>query len=218
MARDSAQFQARSALMGVGFTTKEAEDITTHPQRRKIVLWLMTFGNAGVVTGAASMILVFVDAGASQTLRRSGLFVVGLSVMLLALHTTWANRAIESATRAVLRRYTTLDTRDYSQLLRFESDFAVMEIHARADEWMVDRPLSQLHLTREGVVVLGIHRVDGPFLGAPTGDTVIHPDDVVLAYGRAHTVAELASRKLHDGDAAHERAMAEHQRLIRKEG
>lgn len=47
MATESAAFQARSALMGVGFTTAEAEGVINHPVRRKIILWLMTFGNAG---------------------------------------------------------------------------------------------------------------------------------------------------------------------------
>ena len=31
----------------------EAEDITSHPVRRRIVLYLMTFGNAGILTGPA---------------------------------------------------------------------------------------------------------------------------------------------------------------------
>lgn len=44
MATDVASFQARSALMGVGYTTTEAEDVINHPVRRRIILWLMTFG------------------------------------------------------------------------------------------------------------------------------------------------------------------------------
>ena len=37
--------------MGVGYTTTEAEDVINHPVRRRIILWLMTFGNAGIITG-----------------------------------------------------------------------------------------------------------------------------------------------------------------------
>jgi len=47
MATEVASFQARSALMGVGYTTTEAEDVINHPVRRRIILWLMAFGNAG---------------------------------------------------------------------------------------------------------------------------------------------------------------------------
>lgn len=45
MATETARFQARSALMGVGYTTIEAEDVINHPVRRRIILWLMTFGD-----------------------------------------------------------------------------------------------------------------------------------------------------------------------------
>jgi hypothetical protein len=41
MSREQARFQARSALTGTGFTTSEAEEVTNHPVRRRIVLFLM---------------------------------------------------------------------------------------------------------------------------------------------------------------------------------
>lgn len=217
MARDSAQFQARSALMGVGFTTSEAEDITGHPQRRRVILWLMTFGNAGVVTGIASTLLAFVDTEASQTVRRTLILAAGLTIMIVLMHTKVANRLIEAGTKAALRRFTHLDTRDFSSLMRFEADYAVTELKAREGEWFVDRPLSELHLTKEGVVILGVHRVDGSFLGAPTGDTIIHVGDEILAYGRTGQLAELATRTVEEGDRAHERAMAEQYALLQRQ-
>ncbi len=45
-----ARFQALSAFTGTGFTTQEAEFVVNHPQRRRIVTWLMILGNAGLVT------------------------------------------------------------------------------------------------------------------------------------------------------------------------
>ena len=47
---NKAKFQALSAFSGTGFTTKEAETVTNHPDRRKIIAWLMVLGNAGIVT------------------------------------------------------------------------------------------------------------------------------------------------------------------------
>lgn len=215
MARESAQFQARSALMGVGFTTSEAEDITSHPVRRRIVLYLMTVGNASVVTGIGSFLLTFLDAEKTQTLRRSGLLVVGLVVILGAFHTRLANRGVERATRALLNKYTSLDTRDYAALLRIENQYAITELHARTGDWIVGRPLSELHLTKEGVVVLGVHRSDNSFVGAPMGETVIEHDDAVVAYGRIEVLQELASRPAsRGGDVAHDRAMSEQQHVI----
>ncbi len=214
MARDSAEFQARSALLGVGFTTSEAEDITSHPVRRKIVLYLMTVGNASVIAGIASFLLAFLDTEAQQTVRRSGILVVGILAIMAAFHTGLANRLIERSTRAMLRRFTALDVRDYAALLRVENDYAITELHARTGEWLVGRPLSELHLTREGVVILGVHRADGAFLGAPTGETIIENDDYVVAYGRIGVLRELANRPASTGDQIHQQIAAEHQRSL----
>ena len=49
MSREAARFQARSAFFGVGFTTGEAEAVVGHPVRRRIIMWLILLGNAGVV-------------------------------------------------------------------------------------------------------------------------------------------------------------------------
>ena len=45
-----ATFQSLSYFSGTGFTTRESELITGHPQRRKIASVLMILGNAGLVT------------------------------------------------------------------------------------------------------------------------------------------------------------------------
>lgn len=60
LSRESARFQARSALTGAGFTTTESEKVVNHPVRRRIVMILMLVGNAGIVTGMASLMLTFV--------------------------------------------------------------------------------------------------------------------------------------------------------------
>ena len=217
MARDSAQFQARSALLGVGFTTAEAEDITSHPTRRRIALWLMTFGNAGIVTSVGSFVLAFGGTEAAQAMQRSGLLIAGIVLLLASVHTRAANRAIESLTKAAIRRLTDLETTDFAALLRYDEDYAVTEFHADEGEWMVEHQLADLQLTQEGVVVLGLHRADGTFVGTPTGDTDIRAGDLILAYGRATVLRELATRRSTDGDAAHEAAVDQQQAVIRRQ-
>lgn len=214
MARDSAQFQARSALMGVGYTTSEAEDITSHPVRRRIVLNLMTFGSATLITGVGGLLLTFINAEGSTTVARSAGLVIGILALLGAFHTTLANRGIERATRWAIRRHTSIDVQDYAALLRVEDDYAITEIRARTGEWIVGRPLADLHLTQEGVVVLGIHRAGGDFLGTPTAATMIEDGDEVLAYGRTEVLRELATRPAAGGDSIHQDVAVEHQQII----
>ena len=215
MARVSAQFQARSALMGVGFTTAEAEDVINHPIRRRIILWLMTFGNAGLIGAMGSFILAFIGTESDQTAQRSLLLASGMAAIYVATHLPFVTRSIDRVTRWALHRYTELEYTDFAALLRFEDDYSITELHARSDEWWAGRALQDLHLTNEGIVVLGIHRADGNFIGAPTGETIIEPEDQVLAYGRAELLHELAVRKSgSEGDAAHAKAIADQARFI----
>jgi len=91
----------------------------------------------------------------------------------------------------------------------------VIELLARGDDWLVDRPLARLHLPAEGVVILGVHRHDDEFVGAPTGSTVIHARDNVIAYGRLDHLEELDTRhKGRGGDLAHEEAVKEQSELV----
>ena len=47
------------AFFGVGFTTGEAEAVVGHPVRRRIIMWLILLGNAGVVTTTGTLLISF---------------------------------------------------------------------------------------------------------------------------------------------------------------
>src|SRR5881275_478532 len=91
MSRESARFQARSALTGVGFTTSEAEDVVTHPVRRRIVGGLMLVGSAGVVTAVGSLILSFGNTHNTQRTERALILVGGLFVLWLVSRSRWVD-------------------------------------------------------------------------------------------------------------------------------
>lgn len=63
LTRESAPFQARSALTGAGVTTNESERVVNHPIRRRVVMWLMLVGNGGLVLVAALLILILGGGG-----------------------------------------------------------------------------------------------------------------------------------------------------------
>ncbi|NNF64150.1 MAG: TrkA C-terminal domain-containing protein [Acidimicrobiia bacterium] len=215
MANDVAAFQVRSALMGVGYTTSEAEHVINHPVRRRVILWLMIFGNAGVITGITSLLLGFVDAEADQTVRRGLVLALGLVVLLILTRLHFLERILGRMTRWALSTWTSLETRDLASLLRFSEEYGIIELHARAGDWLVGRPLARLHLPDEGVVILGLQQQNGRFQGAPTGQSVIGAEDTVIAYGRLDHLQELDDRhKGRAGDLAHLEAVREQHELI----
>jgi K+/H+ antiporter YhaU regulatory subunit KhtT len=213
LSREVARFQARSAFFGVGFTTSEAESVVNHPVRRRIVLWLVVLGNAGIVTVLASVILSVTRSG-GVGLAELALLAAGLALLGLVARSRVLDRAIDAA----LARWTDLDVRDYADLLELTGDFAVAELRVEDGDWLAEETLRDLELRDEGVVVLGVTRANGTWLGAPDGDTVVHAGDTLVVYGRDDRVCELDARR-HDasGDAAHAAAVAEQERLEAEE-
>lgn len=114
LSRQAAQFQARSAFTGVGFTTNEAELITTHPVRRRIVMLLMLLGNIGIVTSISSLLLTFINTeGTLQSLLRLLILGIGLLVLWVLATSPWIDRYLSRVIDWALRRWTHLDIRDY---------------------------------------------------------------------------------------------------------
>ncbi|HWG43911.1 MAG TPA: TrkA C-terminal domain-containing protein [Gemmataceae bacterium] len=217
LSRESASFQARSALTGVGFTTGESESIARHPVRRRIIMTLMLVSNLGIATVAASLIMTFVNASQSDRWWLHLLVLAaGLGLLGLATSSNWADRHLSRLINWALRRYTRLEVRDYAALLQLSEGFGVLELHVQAGDWLAERTLSSLSLTEEGVLVLGVHRADGRYVGVPTGDTVIHASDTLVIYGPKERVIELDTRR-HGitGGLAHLTAASEKLRLVK---
>jgi hypothetical protein len=216
MPREEARFQARAAMSGVGLTTRSPEDIVAHPVRRRIVLWLMIVGSAGLVTAVASLVLSFRGSGAGQGLLRAAVLIGALLVLWLLSRTGPVDRALSRGIGWLLERRG-FATRDYGTLLGLSGDYAVAELALREGDWVADRSLRELRLRDEGVVVMGIRR-GGDYVGAPGPDTVLRPGDTLLLYGRRQRIAELDQRANGAaGDARHRQATTEERSAERRE-
>lgn len=208
---DVARFQARSAMTGVGFTTSESESVVNHPIRRRIVLTLMLLGNAGLVTIMASVILSFAGtAGGTESLKRLGIILLGMAPIFLIARSDrfadWLGRVIGRS----LARWSDLDVRDMVHLMQLTRDYAISELQVQPGDWVADKALANLGLPDEGILVLGIQRADGSFVGAPRGGTVVHAYDMLVLYGRSSILTDLDVRSADpDGDRAHDEAVAE---------
>ncbi|MEX2290446.1 MAG: TrkA C-terminal domain-containing protein [Mycobacteriales bacterium] len=209
LSRDIARFQARSAFSGAGFTTNESESVVNHPVRRRIVLQLMLLGAAGVVTSLTSLLLSFADADSSQTATRIAVLGGGLVALRVLAGSSLVDRGLTRLTEWALRRYTSLNVRDYDKLLHISDDYSVAEIDIRTGDWLTGRTLGDLRLRDEGVMVLGIYRRSGLYLGVPRMDTVVEDGDRLVVYGEEDAIPALAERPPgQEGDAAHEQAVA----------
>jgi hypothetical protein len=205
-----AQFQALSAFSRAGFTTTEAESITKHPTRRRIVVALIRLGSAGIVTAISTLVISFASAGAAAPERLVVLFVGTAIIIGLARSQTF-NRLLTPLIKRVLSRSATLELRDYASLLHIHEDYSIVEIDVEPDSWLARSELGELDLPVEGVRVLGVVRSEGDYVGAPPPDLCLKPGDRLIVYGREHRLSELSTRRSED-EAAHAEAREEHAR------
>ena len=75
--------------------------------------------------------------------------------------------------------------------MHLSGDYGVSELYVEQGDWLADTALADLDLPHEGVLVLGIVRADGTYLGAPTGRSMAHPGDTVILYGRVSVLTGL---------------------------
>ncbi|MFC1543088.1 TrkA C-terminal domain-containing protein [Candidatus Neomarinimicrobiota bacterium] len=216
---ESARFQARSAFTGSGFTTSESEQVVNHPVRRRIVMTLMLLGNAGIVTVISTLILTFVSPGGTQSVVvKVVLLALGLSILWFVSRSQWIYHRLSGVIDKLLTRYTSLDTRDYASLMHLAGDYSLVEMEVEIADWIEDKTLAEAELGDEGIIVLGIKRADGTYLGAPCGPTVIRAGDILMLYGRVGAIEMLDQRrKDRRGDREHLRAVKEQEQVVKEE-
>lgn len=205
LSQEAARFQSHSAFTGVGFTTSEAETITQHPVRRHIVMALMIAGNVGIATGISVLLLALLTVGKSEHLL-SGLIALLISLIVLwtIAHSRWVERSLNRVIAAALNKFSQLEVRDYVSLLELSKGFSVTELVVDPEDWIAGKTLANLGLAREGVLVLGIKRQNGDYVGAPSGGSHINAYDQIVVYGPVKRLQELATRKADEaGEAAH---------------
>ena len=155
---ETAKFQALSAFTMTGFTTKEAELIVNHPQRRQIISWLMRLGSAGIV-------IVIVTA--TTSLMKSTGFDIPISLVILGVGVFTAYRLInhsgiawkwESFIRQRLARSRVFHIAAMENLLRLRGGFGVVRVFMVPDSPFIGHSIKALGFKGADFSVLGVER------------------------------------------------------------
>lgn len=212
LSREASRFQAHSAFTGVGYTTEESESIVEHPVRRHLTMGLMMLGNIGMATVIATLTATLLSERTSEHWELSfGVLALGVLLLWALAKSTWVEQQLNRPIAWALRQFSNLDVRDYVSLLELSSGFTVSELKVEPSDWVAGKTLVELGLAREGVLVLGIHHQNGPYVGAPSGQSMICAYDTLVIYGPLDRLEELDSR-CHGpaGDKAHREAAKEY--------
>lgn len=211
MSRESARFQARSSFTGSGFTTSESESVVNHPVRRQIIMLLMLMGNVGIATVVGTTVLSLISTAKADKWWWYALVLVGGITGLAVIS---MNRKVEFQMNRLitwgLRRWAKLEVTDYVAVLQLENGYAVSELKIKKEDWLAGKSLIDAALPQEGVLVLGIRRPGGAYIGTPRAHDIIGAEDTLIIYAATHRLAELDQRTAgSSGELAHNDAINE---------
>ena len=190
---DTASFQSYSAFLGVGFTTKETELVVGHPARRKIITGTMLAGNIGLTSALGALVVTIIDArGKGHLLAIVLSTLAGLAA--LGLIATWrvTQRVIDAIIGVTLKHIGVVQPADYALLLRFEAGYCASLLELHHNHPWVGKTLAENRIADQGMIVLGILREGGEYLGAPSGKIEIRSGDTVTLYGREDQLTQLS--------------------------
>jgi hypothetical protein len=195
MERKRARFQAMSALTGTGFTTREAEDVVSHPRRRLIAAWLMFLGNAGILLFLL-IILIIVIVGVKPSKPMSPAFIIALAIPPIALMVLyWIGVLDKLATKIVdwLKRsaYFTSEL-SIREILHQAGDYSIARLTIGRKAPEVGCKIGDISLAGHDVKILAIERGD-EILPSPEPGERLLAGDCMLCYGKT---AEMNAEKL----------------------
>jgi len=199
-----AKFQALSCFSGTGFTTREAELVTGHPQRRRIATVLIVLGNAGLVTMIATVASALTP---QQTLwsRLSESFLpfsvpqllipwVNLLFIILVLYVGYrlsTNRKFVKKITGILR--TKIIKREifkpvsFEELLMLAGGYGVSKIDVSPDNPLVGKTLTQSELRKSDITVLAIVRAEETIPNPPAGTKILAGDELI-SFGQLENI------------------------------
>jgi uncharacterized protein with PhoU and TrkA domain len=121
--------------------------------------------------------------------------VVGGMALIMLVKSRHVERVLNRGLTKWLKRWTSLDVRDYVAALHLDQGYAVTELKVEPGDWLAGKTVSQTKLAQEGVLILGIRRVSGEYIGIASGSETIHAGDVLVLYGQLARLSDLDQRK-----------------------
>jgi hypothetical protein len=193
MERRRARFQAMSALTGTGFTTREAEDVVSHPRRRLIAGWLMFLGSVGIILFLLILLVIFI-AGVKPAKPTSPVLIILSALPPIALMVLyWIGVLDKLATKIVNRmKRSAYFTAELSirEIVHQAGDYSIARLTIGRKAPEVGSKISDTSLAKQGTTILAIERGDKT-LPFPEAKEIVLAGDHLLCYGETAQISKI---------------------------
>jgi len=200
-----AKFQALSCFSGTGFTTKEAELVTSNKQRRKIATILIILGNAGFIIMIATLAGSLMPTKETIVAKLSESF---LPFSVPAFLVVWINLAIIVAVvygiyriftyEKFVRKMTTFLRKklikkeifqkvSFEELLLATGGYGISRITVSSGSPIINKTLAKSQLREYDIMVLATVR-GGETIPNPQANMKILLSDELICFGKLESI------------------------------
>jgi hypothetical protein len=193
MNEQRARFQALSAFTGTGFTTKEAEFVVNHPQRRRIVSWLMILGNAGVITVIVGATTSIVNSEGIHLPISIVALIVGIFLVYKLASRQNFIRRWERFMESRFLKWRAFQSSTAEELFLLMEDYGLMRVIVTENSpFLNDDFLEAVH-RYNAIFILGIER-GHRWISLPGPQEIIDEGDRLIVYGRVPAIQDMLKK------------------------
>lgn len=190
MEQSRARFQAVSAFTSTGFTTKEAELVVNHPRRRKILVYLMILGNAGIVSVIASFVVSLRASGVFRPSLNVAIVVAALFILYRIASSQAFAKKITAKIHETLRDKLHFEKVEVQELMRQSEGYGVASVLVGKEAKVIGLPLRESGFSEQDLMVLSVER-DEEMIPIPKATTIIRAGDRLICYGKLENLNDL---------------------------
>ena len=188
-----AYFQAMSAFTGTGFTTKESETILENDIRRKITIFLMILGNAGLVSVITTLVISVGRTKTTPLLINAGIVLLVIFILFKMLSHPRIKKFLNDKIESRLEKQAPFRKRPIEEILRIAKDYGIAEVSISEKCQDLGKSLNASSLRENDILVLAIERKD-TVIPAPKATDHIILDDVLICYGKLSNIAKIIQK------------------------
>jgi hypothetical protein len=195
--RRKAAFQSLSAFTNTGWTTREAELLMPHDQRRRIIMILIALGHAGLASAIATLMLSLGEREVTEVLETLAILAAVIVAMYLLARWRGLDRRLTAEIEKRLRQTTSLRVSSFEEVLLLTEGYGIVEVYVTGDYNLAHKSVGELRLRTRGMVVLAVDRA-GRIIPAPHPKTILLPGDRLICYGKVESIKSIADERTGD--------------------
>ncbi|MFC1480316.1 cation:proton antiporter regulatory subunit [Candidatus Omnitrophota bacterium] len=186
-------FQALSAFTGTGFTTRDSELVVSHDIRRKIMMFLMILGNAGLISVITTLVLSFFKGGFTPILINSTIIMLAILLLITLSLNKAITRKLTKKIQERLVRSPTFTKRPVEEILRIAEGYGIAEVTLNEDCDDIGKTLFDSSFRQNDILIMAIERGTG-VVPAPHASDNLLLNDTLICYGKLENIAKITEK------------------------